>query len=45
MVDVVGAAFRGEPSFPVGGEVGVWLRVGGHGLSGRIWQRKGESGW
>jgi len=45
VVDVVGATFRGESTFPVGGQVRVWLRVGGHGLSGRIWQRKGKSGW
>ena len=45
VIDVVGASFRGETSFPVGGKVGLWLAEGGHGLSGRVWKRKGVGRW
>ena len=45
VIDVVGATLRGEAPFPVGGDVGLWLGRGGHGLSGRIWKRKGMSRW
>jgi len=40
VIDIVRATFRGETSFPVGGNVGLWLRKGGHGLSGRIRERE-----
>ena len=45
VVDVVGAALGGEASFPVGGEVGLWLGKGGHGLSGEGGEGEGVGRW
>lgn len=45
VIDVVRAALGSKPSFPVGGDVGLWLGKGGHGRSGRIGERKGGVRW
>lgn len=44
VIDVVRATFGGVPSFPVGRDVRVRLRKGGHRLSGRVWKWKGMGG-
>ena len=45
VIDVVRMSFGGKTPFPVGGEVRILLRDGGHGLSGRIWKWKGMGQW
>ena len=45
VIDVVRATLRGEASFPVGRDVGLWLGDGGHGLSGKIRERERMGRW